>query len=139
MVGTGWFIGANDTANGPNSTGRGGAEVEQLVQSELARERIVGGLDPIFGSGRAEQRDPRATSMRSVAEGHDVGRQVDAVIGVQVRHDDRVDLVRLHVLLQRAQRTVAKVEDDPELLQPRRDSPTPASPGRASCRSSRAR
>ena len=70
----------------------GRAESEQLLQVQLAGHRVVGALDAILRAGRAEHRNPIRGLIRAVAQCHYVGRHVDAVIGMQVGQDDRVDL-----------------------------------------------
>ena len=94
--------------------------------------------------GRPDQRDARlragrAVSLAAVAQRDDVRGEVDAVVGVQVRDDDRVDVGGFDVALQRAERTVTQVEDEPVAVLLDQVARRRRVRARACCRSSRGR
>ena len=128
----------------PELARRRRGEGEQLVQAELAGERVVGRLEPVAGAGHPDERDARSgpaqpVALAAVAQGHDVGGEVDAVVGVQVRDDDRVDVGRVEVAAA-ARRTRRGRDRAPGgSPRPRSGTRTRASPVPGRCRSTPAR
>ncbi len=67
-----------------------GAEVELLAHARVQRQ-LVGRGEPVGGAGGAPDRDPRLRAERVVLAHHVVAAQVQAVVGVQVAEQHRVD------------------------------------------------
>ena len=90
-------------------------EVEFPGHARLIRQ-VVGAGKPAGGAARPPHRNPRPRTIRVIALGHIETAEVEAVIGVQVREHDSVNVFEGDVLLQRAERSVSQVEDEPESL-----------------------
>ena len=87
-------------------------ELELLTHARVERQ-VVGARHPVGGVRGTPDRDPWLRTVRVVLA-HDVeARQVEAVVGMQVAEQHRVDGQRVGVALQIAERPAAQVEDDP--------------------------
>ena len=75
--------------------------------------QVVGPRHPVGGAGRPPHGDPRLRPGGVVLAQHVVAGEVEAVVGVQVAEEDRVDRERVGVAVQRAERAAAEVEQDP--------------------------
>ena len=73
------------------------------------------GIDghPLGGAGGSPHGDPRLRTRRVVLAHHVVAAEVEAVVGVEVADEDGVDLERVGVAVQLAERAVAEVEQHP--------------------------
>ncbi len=93
--------------------------VRQLGDGEGGFDRAAGaGVgeeagQPVRGAGRAEQRDRGGRAEVRVQQAVVRGEQVRAVVGVQVRDPDRIELVQPDVPLQGPERPAAGVHPDP--------------------------
>ena len=87
------------------------SEVELAVHALLGR-KVVGPGKTVCGPGRTEHRDRGLGAVGVVLARDVVGREVDAVVGVQVREHHAIDPVDVGVALQRTERAVAEVEHD---------------------------
>src|ERR1022692_323036 len=92
---------------------RQGGEVEGFGHRGAALAAAAGD-HPVRGARRAVYRDGRPRACRVVIPGDRIGAQVQAVIGVQVAQADRVDVVEPRITLQRPERPVAQIQQQPE-------------------------
>jgi hypothetical protein len=83
--------------------------VAQLVGHQAEHRR-----QPLRGPPRPVHRDGRQVPGRPVMPRHGVRTQVNAMVPVQVTQADRVDFADPRVPLQRPERTVPEVNDQPE-------------------------
>ena len=93
--------------------GADSAEVED-VGEPVGRPVVEGAAQPVAGRDRAVDGQPRQRAFRVVAQRVGVRDEVQAVVAVQVRDQDRVDVQQPDVLLERPERAVADVDQQPE-------------------------
>ena len=88
------------------TTSKAAADIA-AIRAKNAKYRVQA-----VGAGRGIQRQLRHGTVRVIPADDVVDRQIEAVIGVQVGDGRRVDVPDVHVALERAERTVAHVEDE---------------------------
>ena len=87
-------------------------EVEVLAHARVERQ-AVGVGHPVGDPRRPPDRDRPLRPLRAVAAQHVVAAHVDVVVGVQVADQYAVDAQRVDVVVQRAERAVAELEQHP--------------------------